>query len=524
MNLLQKFKETLLSVLPIMAIVILINFTVAPLGKDLLLRFIVGGILLIFGLTIFLLGVDIGILPIGEKAGASLTAKRNLPLLLVSAFIIGIMVTIAEPDVQVLADQIKSVSPTLNKWGLVLMIAIGVGLFTMIGLLRTVLSLSLKYLLIAIYVVVFALAFLSPEEYQSVAFDAGGATTGPMTVPFIMALGLGVASVRSSNNKNQNSSDSSFGLTGIASAGPITAVCIYGILHKHFFSSSETVKAIASSAEQSANIAESSEVVQSGLKIFLELLPSVLKEVSLALVPLVIMFIVFQIFLLKMPPVQVRRMFQGLFYSFIGLVLLLVGVNGGFMPAGKELGTLLGTKAITQNGFWIFFIILVALAFGAIVVCAEPAVWVLTEQVENVSGGTIGRKTMLVALSSGVAIAIALSVLRILYNFSLWYILIPGYAIALILTFFCPPLFMGIAFDSGGVASGPMTSTFILAFTLGVANSTGNATAASSFGVIALVAMTPLIAIQILGIVFKLKTKNLKQKENTNQTKQIEQK
>lgn len=523
MNLLQKFKETLLSVLPIMAIVILINFTVAPLGKDLLIRFIVGGILLIFGLTIFLLGVDIGILPIGEKAGASLTAKRNLPLLLIAAFIIGVMVTIAEPDVQVLADQIKSVSPTLNKWGLVLMIAIGVGLFTMIGLLRTVLSLSLKYLLIAIYIVVFALAFLSPEEYQGVAFDAGGATTGPMTVPFIMALGLGVASVRSSNNKNQNSSDSSFGLTGIASAGPITAVCVYGILSRSF-TSAESTAAIANSAEQSANLAESSEVVQSGLKIFLELLPSVLKEVSLALVPLVIMFIVFQIFLLKMPPVQVRRMFQGLFYSFIGLVLLLVGVNGGFMPAGKELGTLLGTKAISENTFWIVFIILVALAFGAIVVCAEPAVWVLTEQVENVSGGTIGRKTMLVALSSGVAIAIALSVLRILYNFSLWYILIPGYAIALILTFFCPPLFMGIAFDSGGVASGPMTSTFILAFTLGVANSTGNATAASSFGVIALVAMTPLIAIQILGIVFKLKTKNLKQKENTNQTKQIEQK
>lgn len=519
MNLLQKFKETLLSVLPIMAIVILINFTIAPLGNDLLLRFIVGGILLIFGLTIFLLGVDIGILPIGEKAGASLTAKRNLPLLLIAAFIIGIMVTIAEPDVQVLADQIKTVAPSLNKWGLILMIAIGVGLFTMIGLLRTVLSLNLRYLLIAIYIVVFALAFLSPEEYQGVAFDAGGATTGPMTVPFIMALGLGVASVRSSNNKNQNSNDSSFGLTGIASAGPITAVCVYGILSRNF-TSAESTAAIANSAEQSANLAENSELVQNGLRIFLDLLPSVLKEVSLALIPLIIMFIIFQIFLLKMPPVQVRRMFQGLLYSFIGLVLLLVGVNGGFMPAGKELGTLLGAKAISENTFWIVFIILVALAFGAIVVCAEPAVWVLTEQVENVSGGTIGRKTMLVALSSGVAIAIALSILRILYNFSLWYILIPGYAIALILTFFCPPLFMGIAFDSGGVASGPMTSTFILSFSLGVASATGNATAASSFGVIALVAMTPLIAIQILGIVFKIKTKNLNQKENSNQIEQ----
>ena len=502
MNLFQKFKETMFSVLPIMAIVLLLGTTVAPLGGELIAKFVTGGVLLIMGLTIFLLGVDIGILPIGERSGAALTAKRNLPLLLCASFVIGIMVTIAEPDVQVLADQIKSVAGGVNKWTLVLMIAVGIGLFVTIGLLRTMLSLKLRYILIISYIIVFALAFACPPEFQGVAFDAGGATTGPMTVPFIMALGMGVASVRRSGAGSENSAgdnDSSFGLTGIASVGPIAAVCLYGIILK----ATGNVFSQATAASSHGGEAE-------GMMVFLELVPSVLKEVSLALIPLVIMFVVFQIFLLKMPPVQVRRMVKGLVYGFIGLVLFLVGVNGGFMPVGKALGEILGTKAFASGGIWTLLITAVSFVFGAIVVCAEPAVWVLTEQVESVSGGTIPRKVMLAALSSGVAAAIVVSMLRVIYGFSLWYVLVPGYALALILTFFCPPLFTGIAFDSGGVASGPMTSTFILSFTLGAAAAGGASSATDAFGVIALVAMTPLIAIQILGIVFKKKNESAK--------------
>ena len=495
MNLLQKFKETLLSVVPIMAIVLFLGLSFAPLGKDLILRFLVGGVLLILGLTVFLLGVDIGILPIGERSGAALTAKRNLPLLLGVAFLIGVMVTIAEPDVQVLADQIKGVSAGVNKWTLIFMIAFGVGLFVMIGLLRTVLSLSLRWVLIISYILVFVLAFLCPDTFQGVAFDAGGATTGPMTVPFIMALGVGVAAVRSSKTDNNDS----FGLTGIASVGPVAAVCLYGIILKVSGNVSETGGAVQEAAETF------SETSGLGLKIFLELIPDTLKEVSIALLPLVVMFALFQIFLLKMPPMQIRRMIVGLVYSFIGLVVFLIGVNGGFMPAGRALGEILGGYAFTRGGWWIILLVAVGLVFGAVVVCAEPAVWVLTEQVESVSGGTIKRKVMLLALSSGVAIAIALSMLRVFYRFSLWYILIPGYALSLILTFFCPQLFMGIAFDSGGVASGPMTSTFILSFTLGAAIACGGNPVTDAFGVIALVAMTPLIAIQILGIIFRIK-------------------
>lgn len=498
MNILQKFKETVSSVLPVMAIVVILGLTVAPLGASLIVRFVVGGVLLILGLTLFLLGVDIGITPIGERTGAALTATRKLPLMLIVSFIIGVMVTIAEPDVQVLADQIRGVNPSVNKWVLIAMIAFGVGLFTMLGLLRTVLSINLKFILTVSYILVFVLAFICSPDLQGVAFDAGGATTGPMTVPFIMALGLGVAAVRSKGaSKGKDDNKDSFGLTGMASIGPVAAVCVYGMILRFTSSAHTDVTSAAESA---------SEASEHGLEIFITLLPSVIKEVTMALLPLVILFILLQIFLLKMPPVQVRRMAKGILYSYIGLIVFLVGVNGGFMDAGDSLGFILGQKAYESGGFWIVFLVIVGMIFGAIVVCAEPAVWVLTEQVEQVSGGTIKRSIMLIALSAGVAVSIGLSMLRIFYGFSLWYILVPGYAIALLLMIFCPPLFTGIAFDSGGVASGPMTSTFILSFTLGTANACGSSAASDAFGVIALVAMTPLIAIQVLGIIFKIKT------------------
>ena len=518
MNLMQKLKETLSSVLPIMLIILLLGLTVAPLGAVTIARFLVGGILLILGLTIFTWGVEIGILPLGEKCGAALTSKKNLLLLLSSAFIIGFMVTIAEPDVQVLADQIQNVSPAVNKWTLILMIAIGVGFFVLLGLLRTVLNWSLRWVLIICYTGLFILAFFSPKTFQGIAFDAGGATTGPMTVPFIMALGLGVSSVRS--GKKSDNSQSSFGLTGIASIGPIVAVCLYGFISNlHSNPSSEVVaEAINTSELQGVPVAAAPKFL--GLGIFIHQLPEILWEVFLALLPLVIMFVAFQIFLLKMPKGQVSRIIMGYIYSFIGLVIFLSGVNGGFISAGEKLGQILGAKAFDSPLIWKLLLIFIGLVFGAVVVSAEPAVWVLTEQVESASAGNIRRKVLLVTLSLGVAVSIALSILRIMFHFSLWYILIPGYSLALILTFFCPPLFTGIAFDSGGVASGPMTSTFILSFTLGISVAFGGNAITDAFGVIALVAMTPLIAIQVLGIIYGRKIG----KKKTNHVKMSEEK
>lgn len=528
MNFYLKLKETISSVVPIMILVAILGVTIAPIGSETMGRFLLGGVLVILGLTIFLLGVDVGILPLGERAGAALTSKRNLKLLLIASFFIGFMITIAEPDVQVLADQVKGIAPNISKWGLVLFIAAGIGLFVTLGILRTVLSISLRQILIVAYIIVFILAFLSPQTFQGIAFDSGGATTGPMTVPFIMALGVGVAAVRS---KSDSSNDDSFGLTGIASIGPIFAVCLYGI----FMSNSDSsVNSVVASTVESA-VEGSSENVVFGLQIFAHLLPDVISEVSRALLPLLIMAIAFQIFLIKLPPFQVIRMVRGLVLSFIGLVLFLVGAQGGFMPTGEKLGEILGEFAISGDKFLriyneagvittsldipgiveVIFLLVIGCIFGAVVVSAEPAVWVLTDQVENISGGTIKRKVMLVALSSGVALSIGISMARVLFGFSLWYILIPGYAISLILTFFCPKLFMGIAFDSGGVASGPMTSTFILSFTLGASSASGGNPAIDAFGVISLVAMTPLIAIQVLGIFYKIRTKdNANKKES----------
>lgn len=512
MNFYLKFKETVFSVVPVMAIVLLLGVTIAPLSGSMLLNFIEGGILVIFGLTVFLVGVDIGILPIGERSGAALTQKRSLPLLVGAAFLIGFIVTVAEPDVQVLADQVKDLNSSVDKWNLIFMIAGGVGFFVALGILRTVLSIPLRIVLIIAYAAVFGLAFFAPQDFQGVSFDSGGATTGPMTVPFIMALGVGVAAVRSKNSgeRSLSSSDESFGLTGIASIGPIAAVLIYGILM----------------SKNGGTGVQVTEAVNAAEGTFLKILPSILTEVTNALAPLLGMAVLFQIFLLKMPPFQVIRMIRGMIFSFAGLVIFLLGAHGGFMPVGTALGEYLGNFAVSgdklvvvyntagditsQLGIpgivQIIFLIAVGCIFGAVVVFAEPAVWVLTDQVESISGGTIKRKVMLVALSAGVAISIGLSMARILYGFSLWYILLPGYGLALLLTFFTPKMFTGIAFDSGGVASGPMTSTFILSFAVGTAAVNGENAAFSAFGVIALVAMTPLIAIQILGIFYKIKT------------------
>ena len=493
MNLLTKLKETAISVFPVMLIVLILGLFIVPIDKTLLCGFIVSGILLTLGLTIFLLGVDLGIQPMGERTGAALTNKKNLFLLLSCAFVIGFIVTAAEPDIQVFASQVKNHFPSISKPVFTIAIATGVGLFITIGLLKTVLNCSLKWTLFIFYVILFTILTFVSDSFVGIGFDSGGATTGPMTVPFIMALGLGVSSVRATNdNKN------SFGLTGIASLGPVIAVLIYS-----FF------------VNQNINVAENSTahaitVAQTGFlaKIFLpfaQCFLHVLQEALISILPLFVLFIVFQIFLLKMTKRQVIRMTIGFFYSFTGLLLFLVGVNGGFMQTGEVLGKTLGEMVAQNGGIWYLILIVTGLLLGAIIVCAEPAVWVLSEQVEAVSGGTIKRKVLLVFLSVGTAIAIGLSLWRSIAGVNLRFILIPGYIIAFILMIFSPDLFTGIAFDSGGVASGPLTSTFVLSFTIGAANGCGKTN--DSFGVISLVALMPLIAIQIMGIIFKLKTK-----------------
>lgn len=510
MNIVEKLKETAISVFPVMAIVFLLGLTVVPIEKILLVRFFVGGLFLILGLTIFLLGVDLGIQPMGERCGAELTKKKNLSLLLSCAFVIGFIVTAAEPDIQVFGDQVRGVFPFVNKLVITFIIAGGVGLFVTLGLFRAVTNFSLKITLLVSYTALFILAFFTPDSFIGIGFDSGGATTGPMTVPFIMALGLGVSSVRSGDD------DNSFGLTGIASVGPVLAVLIYAVCTRTNIHNAETVQTVNNNLAASAD--GTLEVIKTGLFAqifgpFKQVFGEVAKEALVSIAPLFGLFIIFQITLLKMTARQVIRMIIGFTYSLIGLTIFLSGVNGGFMQTGKILGETLGSYAISRGGFWYFLLIITGLILGAIIVCAEPAVWCLSEQVETVSGGTIKRKVLLAFLSVGTAVAIGLSMWRAVAGFNLKYVLVPGYIIAMALMIFCPDMFTGIAFDSGGVASGPLTSTFVLSFTIGAAS--GGTGGNDSFGVIALVAMMPLIAIQIMGIIFKIKSsKQAKLSEN----------
>ena len=457
-----------------MAIVLFLGLFVAPLEKTLLIRFCTGGLFLIVGLTIFLLGVDLGIQPMGERCGAALTNRRSLLLLLTAALAIGFVVTAAEPDIQVFGNQVNGVFPSVSKSGLVFSIAGGVGLFMAVGIARTALGLSIKWTLFISYTLLFLLALFAPPAFVAIAFDSGGATTGPMTVPFIMALGLGVSSVRADN-------DGGFGLTGVASVGPVLAVLAY---------------AIAAPVSQPA--AAAAEAVQTHA--WSAVLSEAFRESATSILPLFALLVAFQFLLLKMTRRQFVRIGIGFIYALIGLTVFLFGVNSGFMQAGRALGEALGANALGHGGLWYAVLLGTGLAFGAVIVCAEPAVWVLSEQVEQVSGGTIRRRALLVFLAIGTAVAIVLAMLRAVCGFRIAWILVPGYVLAMALLYFAPSLFAGIAFDSGGVASGPLTSTFILSFTLGAAS--GGAGGSDSFGVIALVAMMPLIAIQLMGIIY----------------------
>lgn len=468
MDFVSKLKETLVSVIPIIVIVLILNFTVAPLG-DKLLPFLLGGLLLVMGLSLFLAGTDIGMVPVGQKLGSVLANRRSVPLMMAMGFIIGFSVTLAEPDVTVLANQIHSLNPAINGRLLVIMIALGLGIFVDIGLLRTVLGFPLKWLLIGFYLLVFALVLFIDQSMASICFDASGATTGPLAVPFLLALGLGVSA------STKHGEDSSFGLTGIASIGPILAVAAMALM-SHSTGGAEIM--VSGSASHG----------------FGHVILSKLKDTAIGFGPLFVIILVLQFTLLHFPKVKFRKMVLGMLYSFIGIVIFLTGVDFGFVEVGRYLG-----QTISRN-YSPVLVVGLALVFGGIVVLAEPAVWVLTHQVETVTAGRLNRSMVMVFICIGVALSVALAMVRILFNINyLWFVFI-GVGSALLMTLFTPSLFTGIAFDSGGVASGPMSTTFLLSFAMGVSGS-----ASMGFGLVGLIAISPLISIQILGIIFRIK-------------------
>jgi len=480
--LVDKFKDAALSVLPITIIVLVLNFTIAPIGTNLVGRFVIGALLIILGLAIFLFGVDIGIQFIGSHIGSFLAKSKKLWLVILLGFILGFLINIAEPDLQVLGKQVNEVtSGVITQMSLVTVVSIGVGVLVTVGLVRVVFNISLHKLFTLLYGIIFLLVIFAPKSFLGIAFDSGGATTGSMTVPFILALALGV----SSTEGGKKSEEDSFGLVGVASTGPMIAVLSMSLL--------SGIESLTGSLSYHA-------VETKGLLApFFQAMPQLALEVLMALLPLVIFFFIFQIFFFKLSKRQLARILKGLAYTFLGFLLFLTGVNAGFMEAGRVIG-----YAIASLGeSWL--IILIGFVLGFAVIFAEPAVYVLNEQIEDVTSGHIRKNLILYTLSIGVALAVALSMVRILVpKIQLWHFLVPGYLVAIILSYFTPELFVGIAFDSGGVASGPMTATFILAFAQGVAEAVEGANVLmDAFGVIAMVALTPLIAIQVFGLIYE---------------------
>ena len=477
----EKLKEALSAVLPIVCIVLLLSFTIAPIPTGILILFLFGAVLLIAGMMFFTLGAELSMTPVGEKVGARMAKTNRLWLTAALAFVLGFIITISEPDLQVLAEQVPAV-PNLI---LILAVAVGVGLFLVVAMLRMLFSKSLNKLLIVFYVLVFAIAFFAPEDFLAVAFDSGGVTTGPMTVPFIMALGVGFAAVRS----DKHAENDSFGLVALCSIGPILAVLLLGVL----YNPGDTTY-IAGEIPQ---VADSAELFYT----FLSGFPKYLREIAVSLLPIVLFFAAFQIFALKLKKRDLLKIVVGLTYTYVGLVLFLTGVNVGFMPAGNYLGqTLAGLE-------WNWIIIPIGVVIGYFIVRAEPAVYVLREQVEEITSGAVSGKALGTSLSIGVAVSVGLAMIRVLTGVSVLWLVIPGYAIALLLSFFTPKIFTAIAFDSGGVASGPMTATFLLPFAIGACTATGGNVVRDAFGVVAMVSMTPLITIQIFGVLYKRKAR-----------------
>lgn len=479
----EKFKETLKAVLPIIAIVLVLCFTIAPISPSILMAFLIGAVLLIVGMLLFSIGAEMAMTPMGERVGTTMTKSKNLLIMILVSFTLGFIITISEPDLQVLAEQVPSV-PNLV---LILAVAAGVGCFLVIALLRMLFGIGLSYMLLIFYGILFILTCFVPKDFLSVAFDSGGVTTGPMTVPFIMAFGIGISAIRS----DRHAADDSFGLVSLCSVGPIIAVLILGMIFNP-----GSVDYVPRSIPDIDNSVELWAMFSKGF-------PTYIKEMAVSLLPIVLFFGVFQLISRDIKKKALIKILIGLAYTYVGLVLFLTGVNVGFMPAGNYLGQVIAGLPYS------FIIVPIGMLIGYFIVQAEPAVFVLTKQVEEITSGAIPAKAMGTSLSIGVAVSIGLSMIRVLTGISIMWFIVPGYAIALILTFFVPKIFTAIAFDSGGVASGPMTATFLLPFAMGACSAVEGNIITDAFGVVAMVAMTPLITIQILGVIYRLKEESL---------------
>lgn len=480
-------KESVAAVAPITIIILLVNFFLLPqkLGTYDLIGFLFGNVLLVLGMVLYGKGIKMSLEPIGEKFGAFVTSKKKVWILLLVGALLGFIVTVAEPDLNVLGEQLGNLKTTI-----IITISLGVGVFLAIALLKTMLGWDFNLLILILYALVFLAALLVENKYIPLCFDSGGVTTGALTVPFLLSFGASVAGMAGGKNKEGNS----FGMVAICSIGPILMMLLLCA-----FTRPEVNTAI--SHNSSSNF---SELVQS----YLTTAGAQFKEVLIALTPITVIFFIFNFASFKLPAIQLFRILFGFLYTYIGLSIFLTGVNAAYMGTGYFIGQSLASS----DKKWMLMPIGAVVA--TFIILAEPAVGVLTKQVEEISAGAIKKHTILIALALSMAFALAFSMFRILYGISIWWVLGIGYAVALGMSFLVPRVFTSIAFDSGGVASGPMTATFLLPFAIGAAEQIQGADGilTSAYGLVATVALMPLITIQFIGLLSQLKQKRFNKK------------
>ena len=483
-----KLKEVIYSVLPITIIVLILNFTLTPMSGPMVWKFIIGSALIIISLTIFLLGVEIGITPFGNITGKSLAKRNKLWIVLIAGLILGFFISIAEPGLLVLANQVNIVtSGEVPGFTILVVVSIGLAAMIALGFLRISYNIPLYKFLMVIYILIFGLALFTSREFLAIAFDASGATTGILAVPFILSLAVGISKLKKDSKASE---EDSFGLVALASSGAIISVMLLNIFTN---TNNFTAALEISITDQDAIFTP-----------FIAAIPTYLQESVISILPLFIIFLFLQKFDFKLKKRDFRQILTGFSFAFIGLLFFLIAVNTGFMDVGTSVGVALAS--MDNKAYFVIF----SFILGVVIILAEPAVNVLTHQIEDITSGYVKRKAVLTSLSIGVGLAVCLSAIRILVpGIELWHYLLPGYILGLGLMFIVPKLFVGIAFDAGGVATGPMTATFVLAFIQGAADTfEGADLMADGFGMIAMVAMFPIITLQILGLIFAYKSKS----------------
>lgn len=483
MNFLRQFLKSLLAVSAILLLIVLLLVVGAiPYDAEVFEKFLIGSALLVFGQTIFLITIENSIIKVGRSVGSSLMKVKKVWIIILFGFLFGLVTTIAEPDVQVLVGELLEVNPFISAFLLTSIFGIGAGLFVSLALIRILKNIGLKWVLLILYSIIFVLALFCPEQYLGLAFDSGGVSTGAVTVPFLLSLIIGVCAVKSGSTK-----DDSFGAAAIVSTGPIIAVLIMGI--------------ISGAPENTINYIPENYA-------FLEVLSAQSLNVVLALSPLLLTFIVAQFTLLKFPLKQAVKIFIGFLIAGMGLILFLTGVYYGF----SIMGMYIGSSLVNTMGNW--FILLFGFLIGSAIVFTEPATIVLVEQIEGVTAGFLKKKVVFITLALGVAIAVMLCFVHVLYNIKIWYFLLPFYSICLILNFIVPKIFTSISFDSGGIAAGTMAVAFILPICIGLCSSLELDIILVAFGAVGLVATVPIFTVQVLGLIYmvikKRKDKKLK--------------